>query len=61
MRRLNPTLIALLAGLVVLLLLFAYFASSRDPDQDKLKDPASAPRARKPRPRSAAPVRQPTI
>jgi len=39
MRRLNPTLIALLAGLVVLLLLFAYFASSRDPDQDKLKDP----------------------
>lgn len=39
MRRLNPTLIALLAGLIVLLLLIAYFASSRDPDQDKLKDP----------------------
>ena len=38
MRRLNPTLLALLAGLVVLLLLIAYFASSRDPDQDKLKD-----------------------
>ena len=39
MRRLNPTLIALLGGLVVLLLLIAYFASSRDPDQDKLKNP----------------------
>ncbi len=38
MRRLNPTLLALLAGLVVLLLLIAYFASSHDPDQDKLKD-----------------------
>lgn len=39
MRRLNPTLIALLAGLIVLLLLIAYFASGGDPDQDKLKDP----------------------
>ena len=38
MRRLNPTLLALLAGLVVLLLLIAYFTSNRDPDQDKLKD-----------------------
>jgi hypothetical protein len=38
MRRLNPTLLALLAGIVVLLLLVAYFASSRNPDQDKLKD-----------------------
>lgn len=39
MRRLNPTLLALLAGLVVLLLLVAYFTGNRDPDQDKLKDP----------------------
>jgi len=31
-------LLALLAGLVVLLLLIAFFASNRDPDQDKLKD-----------------------
>jgi hypothetical protein len=38
MRRLNPTVIALLVGVVVLLLLIAYFASSRNPDQDKLKD-----------------------
>ena len=38
MRRLNPTVIALLLGLVVLVLLIAYFASSRNPDQDKLKD-----------------------
>jgi len=39
MRRLNPTVLALLAGLIVLLLLIAYFASNRDADQDKLKDP----------------------
>jgi hypothetical protein len=38
MRRLNPTVLALLAGLVVVLLLIAYFASNRNPDQDKLKD-----------------------
>jgi uncharacterized protein YecT (DUF1311 family) len=38
MRRLNPTVLVLLAGLVVLLLLVAYFVSSRNPDQDKLKD-----------------------
>lgn len=36
MRRLNPTLLLLLAGLVVLLLLIAYFATSRNPNQDKL-------------------------
>ena len=39
MRRLNPTLLTLLAllgGLVVLLLLVAYFATSRNSDQDKL-------------------------
>jgi hypothetical protein len=38
MRRLNPTLIALLLGVVLLLLLIAYFATSRNPEQDKLKD-----------------------
>jgi hypothetical protein len=38
MRRLNPTVLALLAGLVVLLLVIAYFASNRNADQDKLKD-----------------------
>ena len=38
MRRLNPTLLALLLGLVILVLLVAYFASKRNPDQDKLKD-----------------------
>jgi uncharacterized protein YecT (DUF1311 family) len=36
MRKLNPTVIALLGGLVVLLLLIAYFATSRNSDQDKL-------------------------
>jgi len=36
MRRLNPTVLALLAGVVVLLLLIAYFASNRNPNQDKL-------------------------
>ncbi|MFL6846930.1 MAG: hypothetical protein ACJ8EI_00960, partial [Sphingomicrobium sp.] len=36
MRRLNPTLLALLGGIAVLLLILAYFATSRNPDQDKL-------------------------
>jgi hypothetical protein len=36
MRRLNPTIIALLGGVVVLLLLVAYFATDRNSDQDKL-------------------------
>lgn len=36
MQRMNWTTIALIAGLVLLLLLIAYFASSRNPDQDKL-------------------------
>ena len=36
MRRLNPTVLALLAGVVVLLLLIAYFTSNRNPNQDKL-------------------------
>jgi len=38
MSRLNPTLLALLGGVVILLLLVAYFASNRNPNQDKLKD-----------------------
>ena len=38
MRRLNPTVIALLVGVVLLLLLIAYFATGRNPDQDKLND-----------------------
>jgi len=37
-RKINPTLIALIAGLVLLLGLVAYFATSRNPDQDKLSD-----------------------
>jgi uncharacterized protein YecT (DUF1311 family) len=36
MRRLNPTVLALIGGLVILLLLVAYFASNRSPNQDKL-------------------------
>jgi hypothetical protein len=39
MRRLNWTVIALVAGLVLLVLLIAYFATSRNPDQDKLTNP----------------------
>ena len=38
MRRLNPTMLALLAGIVLLVLLVAYFVSSRHPEEDKLKD-----------------------
>jgi hypothetical protein len=37
MRKLNPTILALLAGLVVLVGI-PYFASIRNPEQDKLKD-----------------------
>jgi uncharacterized protein YecT (DUF1311 family) len=37
-KKLNHTVIALIGGLVVLLLLIAYFASSRNPDQDRLSD-----------------------
>ena len=36
MRRLNPTVLALIGGLVILILLVAYFATNRNPDQDKL-------------------------
>ena len=35
-RRLNWTMIALIGGLIVLVLLIVYFATSRNPDQDKL-------------------------
>ena len=37
-RRLNPTLIALLAGVILLVGLVAYFATTRNPNQDKLSD-----------------------
>jgi len=37
-RRINPTLIALLAAVVVLVGLVAYFATGRNPSQDKLSD-----------------------
>jgi len=36
MRKLNPTMIALLGGLIILILLVAYFATNRNADQDKL-------------------------
>ena len=36
MRRLNPTVLALIGGLVILILLVAYFATNRNPGQDKL-------------------------
>lgn len=35
-RRLNPTVLALLAGIVIPLLVIAYFAIGRNPDQDRL-------------------------
>jgi uncharacterized protein YecT (DUF1311 family) len=37
-QRLNPTVLALIAGLIALLLLVAYFQSNRNPNQDKLSD-----------------------
>jgi uncharacterized protein YecT (DUF1311 family) len=37
-KQLNWTTIALIGGLLLLVLMFAYFASNRDPDQDKLSD-----------------------
>jgi hypothetical protein len=36
MQRLNPTVLALIGGLLLLLLVIAYFATNRNPDQDKL-------------------------
>ena len=38
MRRLNWTTIGLIGGLAVLLIVIAYFVTSRNPDQDKLSD-----------------------
>lgn len=38
MRQMNWTTIALIGGLLLLVLMFAYFATNRDPDQDKLSD-----------------------
>ena len=38
MRRVNPTLIALVVGVVILLALLWLFAATRNPDQDKLTD-----------------------
>jgi uncharacterized protein YecT (DUF1311 family) len=40
MRRVNPTLVALIGGVVILLALLWLFASTRNPDQDKLGDNA---------------------
>ena len=37
-RKINPTLVALLAGFVLLLGVIAYFVTGRNPDQDKLSD-----------------------
>lgn len=37
--KLNPTLIALLGGVAVLLIALWYFSANRDPDQDKLRNP----------------------
>ncbi|MEO7634350.1 MAG: hypothetical protein ABIS38_01735 [Sphingomicrobium sp.] len=37
-RQLNMTMIAVIGGLVLLVLMFAYFAGNRDPNQDKLSD-----------------------
>ena len=38
MRRLTPTAIALIGGIVLLLVLAWFFSSNRNPDQDKLSD-----------------------
>src|SRR5215210_6406319 len=38
MRRLNPTIIASVAGVLLLLALAWFFSSNRNPDQDKLSD-----------------------
>ncbi len=38
MRRLNPHVLVAVAGLIVVLLLLVYVATTRNPDQDKLKD-----------------------
>lgn len=38
MRRTNWTILALIGGLILLLLMIAYFTTNRNPDQDKLSD-----------------------
>lgn len=38
MKQMNWTTIGLIGGLLLLVLMFAYFATNRDPDQDKLTD-----------------------
>ena len=38
MKRLNPVLLALLGGVVILLGLVWFFSTNRNPDQDKLTD-----------------------
>ena len=43
MRRLNPTLIALLAGVAVLIGLIIYFATVRHPDEDKVTQNEAVP------------------
>jgi hypothetical protein len=54
MRKVNPTMLALLGGVAVLILVIAFFAVNRNPNQDKLSDqqvnlqqvePASAERS----------------
>lgn len=47
-RKLNPTLIALLAGVVLLLGLVVYFVAGSNPDQDKLSDTQIAENAEQP-------------
>ena len=37
-RKINPTLIAMLGGVAILILLLAFFATNRGPNQDKLTD-----------------------
>lgn len=50
MQRFNPTLLVLLAAVVVLLLVVAYFASGRNPGQDKLSTNQVATMQPKPSP-----------
>ena len=52
----NGTMIALAGGLLVLVLLFAYFATNRNADQDKLTG-GNASRLPRTSPRSSAPAR----
>lgn len=47
-RKINPTLVALIAGVVLVLGLILFFATGRDPDQDKLSDTQIAQNAGQP-------------